>query len=423
MTTHSCRHCGTPLQQPVIDLGHQPPSNAYLQASQLNAPEITYPLQVYLCGGCRLLQLPAHATAEELFSADYPYLSSMSSSWCAHAAHTVTTAVERLGLGERSMVVELASNDGYLLQYVRQRQIPCLGIEPTHSTAQRALERGIPTLERFFGEGLAHELVAAGGPVAGGADWVVANNVLAHVPDINDFLAGIAALLRPTGQVSIEFPHLLRLLEGNQFDTIYHEHYSYLSLVVLQRIAGQAGLSAVDVEELPTHGGSLRVWLARSAAVRAGQVIAPGAATARLQAVRASEAAAGLESPAAYRQLQVRAESSKHALLRFLLEAREQDRQVCGYGAAAKGNTLLNFAGVKADLLSCIADRAPSKVGRYLPASHIPVVSPEELAARHPDALLVLPWNIASEVRQQWHQAGWGTQPFYRAIPTLQPLD
>ena len=423
MTTSSCRHCRAPLHQPVIDLGHQPPSNAYLNTTELNQPEVTYPLQAYLCTGCWLLQLPAHAAAEVLFSADYPYLSSVSSSWCAHAEHTVHTAVARLGLNSTSMVVELASNDGYLLQYVRQRQTPCLGIEPTHSTAQRAMERGIPTLERFFGEALAHELVKHAGPVAGGADWVVANNVLAHVPDINDFLAGIAALLRPSGQVSIEFPHLLRLLAGNQFDTIYHEHYSYLSLAVLQRIAAQAGLSAVDVEELSTHGGSLRVWLARSAAVSAGQVIPTGAATARLQAVRAAEAAAGLETLAAYQQLQARAEHSKHALLRFLLEAREQGRQVCGYGAAAKGNTLLNFAGVKSDLLSCVADRAPSKQGKHLPGSHIPVISPEQLTAQAPDALLVLPWNIAAEVQQQWHRAGWGSQPFYRAIPTLQPLD
>jgi hypothetical protein len=255
-----------------------------------------------------------------------------------------------------------------------------------------------------------------------GADLVVANNVLAHVPDINDFLAGITTLLRPTGQVSIEFPHLLRLLAGNQFDTIYHEHYSYLSLAVVQRIGARIGLTTVDVEEMPTHGGSLRVWLARSDAVAVAQVTPDAAAKGRLSAVLAAERAAGLETLAAYKDFQARAVASKHALLRFLVEARDGGRQVCGYGAAAKGNTLLNYAGIRSDLLACVADKAPSKIGKFLPASHIPVVTPEDLAARQPDDLLVLPWNIASEVRQQWRQAGWGEQPFYRAIPTLQPL-
>lgn len=422
MTTHSCRHCGASLHQPVIDLGHQPPSNAYLSADDLSQAEITYPLQVYLCTSCWLMQLPAHAPAEALFSDDYAYLSSMSSSWCRHAERYVEAAVARLGLDGDSRVVELASNDGYLLQYVVAQGIPCLGIEPTHSTAQLALERGVPTLERFFGQSLAEELVGEGGGVQGGADLVVANNVLAHVPDINDFLAGITTLLRSTGQVSIEFPHLLRLLAGNQFDTIYHEHYSYLSLAVVQRIGAWAGLTTVDVEELPTHGGSLRVWLARSDAVAAGQVDADAAARGRLEAVLAAEQAAGLETLAAYQHFQARAVASKHALLRFLVEARDGGRQVCGYGAAAKGNTLLNFAGIRGDLLACVADKAPIKIGKFLPASHIPVVAPEELAARQPDALLVLPWNIASEVQEQWRQAGWGKQPFYRAIPTLQPL-
>ena len=422
MTTHSCRHCGASLHQPVIDLGHQPPSNAYLSADDLSQAEITYPLQVYLCTSCWLMQLPAHAPAEALFSDDYAYLSSMSSSWCSHSERYVEAAVARLGLDGDSRVVELASNDGYLLQYVVARGIPCLGIEPTHSTAQLALERGVPTLERFFGQSLAEELVGEGGAVQGGADLVVANNVLAHVPDINDFLAGITTLLRSTGQVSIEFPHLLRLLAGNQFDTIYHEHYSYLSLAVVQRIGARAGLTTVDVEELPTHGGSLRVWLARSDAVAAGQVHADAAARGRLEAVLAAEGAAGLETLAAYQHFQARAVASKHALLRFLVEARDGGRQVCGYGAAAKGNTLLNFAGIRGDLLACVADKAPSKIGKFLPASHIPVVAPEDLAARQPDALLVLPWNIASEVQEQWRQAGWGRQPFYRAIPTLQPL-
>ena len=382
--SHPCRHCGSPLHHEVIDLGHQPPSNAYLTAEQLALPEITYPLKVFVCTHCWLVQLPAHAAAEELFTADYAYFSSTSTSWCAHAERFVAAASERLGLGTESMVVELASNDGYLLQYVQQLGIPCLGIEPTHATAEAARAKGITTIERFFGVALATELEPA--------DLVVVNNVLAHVPDINDFVAGIARLLKPEGRASIEFPHLLRLLEGNQFDTIYHEHYSYLSLRVVQRIAAAAGLEVVDVEELPTHGGSLRVWLAHQGAAEP---------TAAVDTVFAAEAKAGLESLAAYAGFQQRAEAAKHGLLEFLLQAKRQGQRVLGYGAAAKGNTLLNYAGIKPDLLAAIADRAPSKQGKFLPGSHIPVISPEQLAAQSPDALLVLPWNLIEELRQQ----------------------
>jgi SAM-dependent methyltransferase len=400
-----CRHCGSPLQQVVIDLGHQPPSNAYLSAEQLARPETTYPLKVFVCTNCWLVQLPAHATAEELFTADYAYFSSTSTSWCAHAEHFVAAAVERLGLGAQSQVVELASNDGYLLQFVRQRGIPCLGIEPTRATAEAARGKGIPTLERFFGVALAEELVAEGKQ----ADLVVANNVLAHVPDINDFVAGIARVLKPGGRASIEFPHLLRLLEGNQFDTIYHEHYSYLSLRVVQRIAGVAGLAVVDVEELGTHGGSLRVWLAHPDTTDVGAAVAT---------VLAAEAAAGLESTEAYAGFQRRAEAAKHGLLEFLLQAKQDGRCVLGYGAAAKGNTFLNYAGIRADLLPAVADRAPSKQGRFLPGSHIPVISPEQLEALNPDELLVLPWNLIEELRQQL-----ADHPLVTAIPSLKRWD
>ena len=395
---YPCRHCGSPITEEVIDLGHQPPSNAYLTPEQLALPEITYPLKVFVCPSCWLVQLPAHAAAEELFTADYAYFSSTSSSWCAHAERFVAAAVERLGLGPESLVVELASNDGYLLQYVQQRGIPCLGIEPTHATAEAARAKGITTIERFFGVALAAELE----PV----DLVVANNVLAHVPDINDFVAGIARLLKPTGRASIEFPHLLRLLGGNQFDTIYHEHYSYLSLRTVQRIAAQAGLAVVDVEELPTHGGSLRVWLAHQGTAEP---------TAAVEAMLAAEAAASLETLDAYAGFQQRAEAAKHGLLEFLLQAKCEGRRVLGYGAAAKGNTLLNYAGIKPDLLPAVADRAPSKQGRYLPGSHIPVISPEQLAARNPEVLLVLPWNLIGELRQQLPG-----QELVTAIPELQ---
>jgi len=365
----------------VIDLGHQPPSNAYLTAEQLLEPEITYPLQVYVCTSCWLVQLPAHAAADELFTADYAYFSSTSSSWCAHAEHFVGEAVDRLGLGTDSLVVELASNDGYLLQYVQQRGIPCLGIEPTRATAEAARKKGIETIERFFGVALAEELEPA--------DLVVANNVLAHVPDINDFVAGIARLLKPQGRASIEFPHLLRLLLGNQFDTIYHEHYSYLSLRVVQRIAKSCGLEVVDVEQLPTHGGSLRVWLAHQGAVE------PNAAVA---AVLQAEAVAGLETLEAYAGFQVRAEAAKYGLLQFLLHVNSEGKRLLGYGAAAKGNTLLNYVGVRADLLPGVVDRAFSKQGKFLPGSHIPVISPEQLKGQSLDVLLVLPWNLIKEI-------------------------
>lgn len=386
MMHHRCRHCGSPLEHQVINLGHQPPSNAYRTSEQLALPELTYPLQVFVCDRCWLVQLPAHAAAEELFTADYAYFSSTSTSWCRHAESFVAAAVQRLGLDSSSLVVELASNDGYLLQYVQQWGIPCLGIEPTHATASAAQARGIPTLERFFGAALAAELEPA--------DLVVANNVLAHVPDINDFLAGIAQVLKPRGLASIEFPHLLQLLRGNQFDTIYHEHYSYLSLQVVERIAATVGLMVVDVEELPTHGGSLRLWLARTAAG-----LVPAAAVA---SVCADEQAAGLEGLAAWAGFQRRAEAAKHGLLRFLLAEQEAGRCVLGYGAAAKGNTLLNYAGVRSDLLAAVADRAPSKQGRFLPGSHVPVISPEELQARDPQTLLVLPWNLIEEVASDW---------------------
>jgi len=384
MSSYFCRHCGSQLEHSVIDLGHQPPSNAYLRPDQLALPEVTYPLQVYVCTSCWLVQLPAHATAQELFTADYAYFSSTSSSWCAHAERFVAAAVERLALGPQSLVVELASNDGYLLQYMQQRGIPCLGIEPTHATAEAAKVKGITTVERFFGVALAAELQPA--------DLVVANNVLAHVPDINDFVAGIALLLKPNGRASIEFPHLMQLLARNQFDTIYHEHYSYLSLGTVARIAATVGLNVVDVEELPTHGGSLRVWLAHKGATE------PMASVAT---VLAAEAEAGLERLDAYAGFQQRSEATKHALMEFLLQAKRNGQRVLGYGAAAKGNTLLNYAGIRADLLPAVADRAPSKQGTLLPGSHIPVISPEQLAAESADTLLVLPWNLIEELRQQ----------------------
>jgi len=384
MSKHLCRHCASMLEHTVIDLGHQPPSNAYLTAEQLALPEITYPLQVFVCTSCWLVQLPAHTAAEELFKPDYAYFSSTSSSWCAHAERFVANAIERLGLNAKSHVVELASNDGYLLQYVQQHGIPCLGIEPTHACAEASRIKGVNTIEKFFGLELAKELEAA--------DLVVANNVLAHVPSINDFVAGIALILKPTGRASIEFPHLLKLLAGNQFDTIYHEHYSYLSLRVVASVAAFAGLEVVDVETLLTHGGSLRVWLAHKGVVNA---------TSAVGAVLAAETEAGLETTNAYSGFQQQAVAAKNELLEFLLQAKREGRKILGYGAAAKGNTLLNYAGIQDDLLPAVADRALSKLNHYLPGSHIPIISLEMLMKQDVDSLLLLPWNLIDEIKKQ----------------------
>ena len=398
--SHCCRHCGSPLTHEVIDLGHQPPSNAYLTEEQLALPEITYPLKVFVCTNCWLMQLPAHAAADQLFTPDYAYFSSTSSSWCAHAKAFVNQAVDRLGLDQTSHVVELASNDGYLLQYVKQQGISYLGIEPTHATAEAARAKGIETLEEFFGTDLAEQLAKA--------DLIIANNVLAHVPDINDFMAGVGCLLKPDGQASFEFPHLLSLLQGNQFDTIYHEHYSYISLKVVQRIAQAAGLQVVDVQQLQTHGGSLRIWLAHQ-----GQV---DMANSVIELI-ALEDAAGLETCEAYAGFQQHAEEAKFGLLDFLLTAKLKGERIIGYGAAAKGNTLLNYAGIRADLLPMVADRAVSKQGKYLPASHIPVITPEDLDAFKPDSVLVLPWNLIQELSKEMPK-----HKLLTAIPKLQVI-
>jgi SAM-dependent methyltransferase len=382
----------------VINLGHQPPSNAYLEPHQLSLPEITYPLEVFVCTCCWLVQLPAHTTADYLFTPNYAYFSSTSSSWCAHAEKFVISAAQRLNLGSKSLVIEVASNDGYLLQYVQKLGIPCLGIEPTQSTAKAARAKGITTIERFFGTALAFELEQA--------DLVVANNVLAHVPDINDFMSGIAKVLKNDGRAAIEFPHLLNLLVGNQFDTIYHEHFSYFSLRVVSRIASTAGLEVVDVEQLSTHGGSLRVWLAFKGVAEISK---------NVQKILHAEQAAGLETLDVYAHFQETADLTKNRLLEFLLQAKSKGQRVLGYGAAAKGNTLLNYAGIKPDLLPAIADRAPSKQGCLMPGSHIPIISPEQLIASRFDVLLLLPWNLIQEIRNEMPNTR-----FVTAIPKLQ---
>ncbi|WP_394233863.1 methyltransferase domain-containing protein [Pseudomonas anguilliseptica] len=405
-----CRGCGAGLHVPLIDLGTAPPSNAYLRADQLDQAEQWVPLRVLVCDSCWLVQTEDYRSADSLFDADYAYFSSYSSSWLEHAQRYVTQMVERFGLNAQSRVVEIAANDGYLLQYVAQSGIPCLGVEPTASTAYAAREKGLQIRELFFGEATAAALAAEGWR----ADLMAANNVLAHVPDINDFLKGFATLLQPSGVATFEFPHLLRLMAEQQFDTLYHEHYSYLSLTAVQSLCARNGLHIFDVEELPTHGGSLRVYAQR---VDGGRD-----ASAAVAELLAREEQAGIRTSAFYSTLAPAAERIKHELLRFLLKAKAEGKTVAAYGAAAKGNTLLNYAGVRSDLLVWVADANPHKQGKFLPGSRIPVVAPARIAVDKPDYLLVLPWNLRDEVIQQ--QAGiyeWGGR-FVVAVPELQVL-
>jgi SAM-dependent methyltransferase len=403
----NCRGCATPLSLSLIDLGTAPPSNAYLAAEQLNQAEQWVPLRVMVCQHCWLVQTEDFRAADSLFDADYAYFSSYSSSWLAHAERYVAQMVERFALNAQSLVVEIAANDGYLLQYVAQRGIPCLGVEPTASTARAAREKGIEIQELFFGVQTAETLVGQGRS----ADLLVANNVLAHVPDINDFLKGFACLLKPAGVATFEFPHLLRLMADNQFDTLYHEHYSYLSLTAVQTLCARNGLAIFDVEELPTHGGSLRVYVQR--------VEGPQTINASVAALLAQEERAGMRTAAYYASLAPAAEQIKHQLLRFLLQAKADGKRVVGYGAAAKGNTLLNYAGVRADLLAWVADANPHKQGKFLPGSRIPVVAPQRIAEEKPDYVLVLPWNLLDEVTQQLSEVrSWGGQ-FVVAVPQL----
>ena len=403
-----CRHCESELTLPLVDLGSAPPSNAYLTRHSLRMPEKWFPLRVLVCDNCWLVQTEDFAQADELFDDDYAYFSSFSDGWLAHAERYVSDMVARFGLTGDSHVIEVAATDGYLLQYVQQTGIPCTGIEPTASTAAAARDKGIAVIERFFGVALADELVAAGQQ----ADLMVANNVLAHVPDINDFTAGFSALLKPNGVATFEFPHLMRLIEGTQFDTIYHEHFSYLSLSAVDRIFKANGLVVFDVQELPTHGGSLRVFAQRADAGEWPHTEAVGEMLRR-------EAERGLTSANGYADFQTRSDAVKDGFLRFLLEARLQGKKVAAYGAAAKGNTLLNYAGVRPDLLPYVVDRNPAKQGKYLPGSRIPIVDEQYLREMRPDHILILPWNLKQEVMQQLdYVRDWDAQ-FVTAVPEL----
>lgn len=404
-----CRHCGSELKLPLVDLGTAPPSNAYLTEEKLHAPERWFPLRVLVCESCWLAQTEDFAQADELFDADYAYFSGFSSSWLAHCDRYVSDMVMRFGLGSQSYVVEIAANDGYLLQYVKGRGIPCLGIEPTASTAEAARRKGIPIVEKFFGTDLAKNLASQGKQ----ADLTVANNVLAHVPNINDFVAGFAILLKPQGVATFEFPHLLRLIEEIQFDTIYHEHFSYLSLTAVKHIFSANGLSVFDVEEHPTHGGSLRVFAQRQDYGK--QVVSD-----RVKELLDRESQLGISKADYYVNFQTKANQVKNDFLAFLLEAKRQGKIVVGYGAAAKGNTLMNYAGIRPDLIPFVVDRNPAKQGKFMPGSRIPIVDESYIKTFKPDFVVILPWNIKTEVMQQLEYIrSWGAQ-FITAVPGLE---
>lgn len=403
-----CRHCGTDLSLPLVDLGAAPPSNAYLTLENLRAPEKWFPLSVLVCEKCWLVQTEDFTQAEELFNAEYAYFSSVSKSWLEHAERYTNEMIERFGLTKTSHVVEVAANDGYLLQYFKKAGIPCTGVEPTASTAAAAREKGIAIVEEFFSISLAQDFVSNGKQ----ADLTAANNVLAHVPDINDFVSGFTTLLKEQGVATFEFPHLAKLVAEHQFDTIYHEHFSYLSLTAVDKIFSQNGLSVFDVREYPTHGGSLRVFAQRS---DTGEHIR----TENVARMLEEEAAAGMKDAAYYSDFQVVTEKVKDDFLGFLLEVKRQGKSVAAYGAAAKGNTMMNFAGIRKDLISYVVDRSPSKQNKFMPGSRIPILEESIISETKPDYIVILPWNIKKEVMEQLdYVKGWGGQ-FVTAIPNL----
>lgn len=403
-----CRHCGVEISLTLIDLGSAPPSNAYLTHLTLRRPEKWFPLKVLVCESCWLVQAESYSRAAELFNDEYAYFSSFSAIWLQHAQSYVSTMVDRFKLTNDSHVIEVASNDGYLLQYVKQRGISCLGIEPTMSTSAAARLKGIETVEEFFGVSLAKKLINQDKQ----ADLMVANNVLAHVPDINDFVAGFTALLKPQGVATFEFPHVMNLIEERQFDTIYHEHFSYLSFMTVVNIFNANGLAVFDVEQLPTHGGSLRVYAQR-------KDFGKHAINQRVTDLLKREAAAGMNNADYYEGFQEHADKVKNDFLSFLLEARRAGKTVVGYGAAAKGNTLLNYAGVRLDLLSYVVDLNPSKQNKFLPGSRIPIVVEAQIKQTKPDYIVILPWNLREEVILQLaYVREWGGQ-FVTAVPKL----
>lgn len=412
MSNLNCRVCGAGLNDVFVDLGMSPIANDYVASENANAMEPFYPLCVYVCTDCWLVQLPAAQSADNIFRDDYAYFSSVSRSWVEHARRYVEMMVSRFDFGPDHSVVEVASNDGYLLQFFKQREIPVLGIEPCGNVAAAAREIGIPTITRFFGKELAAELVADRGK----PDLVIGNNVLAHVPDLNDFVGGLKMLLAETGVITMEFPHLVRLIEKNQFDTIYHEHFSYFSLHSVLNVFRLHGLRIFDVEELGTHGGSLRIF-----ACHEGDPGKP--ATEAVHELHERELQSGIDQLPTYKTFEDKVHQTKRELLKFLIAAKEAGKRVAAYGAPAKGNTLLNYAGVRTDLVEYTVDRAPSKQGTLLPGTRIPVYEPEHILETRPDYVLILPWNIKDEIVSSMSAVrDWGGR-FVVPIPEVRILD
>lgn len=406
-----CRFCGAPLTHDFVDLGMSPLCESYVPADKVNGMEAFYPLHVLVCDQCYLVQLQAYVTREDIFT-EYAYFSSYSDSWLQHVSNYTDLMIERFGLNENSHVVEVASNDGYLLQYFVKKNIPVLGIEPAANVAPDAEARGVPTLVEFFGVDLARRLAAEGKT----ADLIAGNNVLAQVPDLNDFVGGLKILLKPQGVITIEFPHLLRLMEGNQFDTIYHEHFSYFSFISAEKIFAAHGMTLFDVEELPTHGGSLRIY-ARHTEDASKPV------TERAKALRACEVAEGFETMERYAGFGEQVKETKRKLLAFLIQAKAEGKTIVGYGAPGKGNTLLNYCGIRTDFLDYTVDRNPYKQGKFLPGTHIPIYHPDRITETQPDYVFILPWNVKDEIMKQL--AGireWGGK-FVIPIPEVQVVE
>ena len=411
-TGRRCRFCAAPLRVTFADLGMSPFANSYLKPEQLHRLEPFYPLHAYVCERCLLAQLEAFESPDKIFNEEYAYFASYSDSWLQHARSYVEMITERLGLTPSSQVIEVASNDGYLLRWFVDKGIPILGIEPSASVAKAALQRGIPTLIKFFGTETACELVAEGKQ----ADLLIGNNVLAHVPNLNDFVAGLKLLLKPAGVLTMEFHHVLRLIEENQFDTIYHEHFSYFSFTTARQVFAKYGLRLFDVEEIPVTGGSLRIYAFHSD--DKSKAVSP-----RVGALFAKEEAAGLTRLETYVAFSERVRAVKRNLLSFLIDAKERGRSIAGYGAAAKGNTLLNYCGVGTDFLDYVVDRSPYKQGLYLPGTHIPIASPDRIRQTKPDYVLILPWNIKDEIMEQLAYIGeWGGK-FLVLIPDVKVYD
>ncbi|MDG4719069.1 MULTISPECIES: class I SAM-dependent methyltransferase [Thalassospira] len=409
MTTPTCRACGTDLEHTLVDLGLSPLANSYVPLDHKTDTDPTYPLHARVCGNCFLVQVDDVVPPSDIFS-HYAYFSSYSSSWVEHARKYCANATERLGLNEKSFVVEVASNDGYLLQHFVANNVPVLGVEPAANVAAEAEKKGVRSLVAFFGKETAESVVAEHGH----ADLTAANNVLAHVPDINDFVSGFAAILKDDGVSTFEFPHLLNLLDKTQFDTIYHEHFSYLSLYAVEKCFAANGLKVFDVEELPTHGGSLRVW--------AQKMVGTRPETDRLIALRAKEADAGIATLACYEGFETKVQAIRDSLLAFLKKAKADGKTVAGYGAAAKGNTLLNYCAVGTDLVDFVVDANPHKQNTLLPGSRIPVHAPDMLKERKPDYVLILPWNLQNEIMESvGYVRDWGGQ-FLVAVPEVTVL-